>query len=329
MSYYTVLRLVQNMSILNTPKIYNNIQILKTTSLLKKEYDALSKSSVSFSEDLSLLSSQFLCTIINANSLDEADSIAEQRFTNLVDCIDALSLCIGPSQLKNTGIITYNNIIYYRTNTSVNYPMTISDNSNQPLDFIHSFICKPTPLFNTFIRFCHWQRILKLESNLHMQILMYWFSLEGAIKINENDIIIGKLLNIAGFISGSLGKHIDKEFIQVEFSKPNYREARDKLNSILDNIRLLRNDTVHTGLETSSITLNQQLEYLEVLTYISENLRKYFYAAIQKGITTKEEFWNDFPELFKTSHKNHTFTPSQIFTEQYFLNKVSYIHFEE
>lgn len=309
---YLVLRMMKPYNtVLPTSRVYGNVEIRKATSLFIEEKMKLEKSIKSFNEHPLSITTQLMAIIVEASTVNEADEKAEKEFIKILDLYVGLKYNLSTNELSEVGIIK--NIdtmhIYSRVNDIRTYPtFELKWNIIEGIDEVQNFLYRGVgnKLKEDYIRFLHWLRLANEEKNLHLKCLKYWIGFEGIIKINETDQMTSHLSALSGFLEGFIGREINQETRIIVISKNNYRELRKKVNDSLERMRKLRNDTVHHSLETFEVKA-EYTELIQLFRFISKNIKFYMEEALYLNLSSKEEFWCFFPELYSDFIKTSFF----------------------
>ncbi|WP_291943404.1 hypothetical protein [Cetobacterium sp.] len=342
MKEYLVIRVLGEDSIyLQRPKIYNNIEVGNFDRLRANEKEILYKSLESFNEylkenEIKDITRQIVTIIVKAENIKEADEISEKLILELLDLIDFVSIGLGNTTIMKAGYIKdlEEDQYYYRSDLSLKYPLSMLATNNEMVwnvDSIHInlIINENNEFFKEIQKWSHWRRILKSENNPHIKLLMYWFALEGIIKVNEEDQIISKIMRIIGFVQGTLGRDINRELAKSITNQENYKEKRTKINNMLEKIRIKRNDTVHQSMQTYLNITSELQKELSLLEFINETLNAFLHKALEKNVSSKKEFWDEFPKIFEEIYmEKYRIDDDVILTEYYHFDKISYIKSE-
>lgn len=309
---YLVLRMMKPYNtVLPVSRVYGNVEIRKATSLFIEEKIKLENSVKSFNEHPLSIATQLMATIVEASTVNEADEKAEKEFIKILDLYSGLKYSLSINELSEVGIIKNidTKYIYSRLNDSRRYSSFETRwNTIQGMDEVQNYLYRGVgnQLKEDYIRFLHWLRLANEEKNLHLKCLKYWISFEGIIKINETDQMISHLSALSGFLEGFIGREINQETRIIVKSKNNYRELRKKVTDSLEKMRTLRNDTVHHSLETFEVKA-EYTELTQLFRLISRNIKFYIEEALYLNLSSKEEFWYFFPELYSDFVKNSSF----------------------
>jgi len=304
MKEYLVVRLIEDESfILPAAKGYGDVEIRPADFDFPRETAKLLESKRTFEEKGKLELSQRIVTIVIAKDEIEADEIAEVKFEEVLDAMDANMHGMSRMPIKSTGFIKelphgkigarlpgyveQNHTSYFRNNYLI-----------EQLDYTQALLnCDDNELKLAIQRSYHWQKKSREESNLQLKCLFKWFAAETLAKINDENIC-PKLMRVFGFPIGNIGQFVTLDFINQLKSHENYEVVRRRAEGLLDEMREYRNEIVHSGFREWDISRSVLMQIEEYLSWIIPRLQKNAVNALLQNISSVTEFWEYFPLLF-------------------------------
>ncbi|MDF9529499.1 MULTISPECIES: HEPN domain-containing protein [Bacillus cereus group] len=284
------------------PMGYGDVEIKSFSLLFKEEKLIVIESTKSFEEEVNLEIVPVISTIVNSDNLKEADYLAETKFELVLDCINA-GLPISETRLLNSGFIKdlHKNWISPRLNGDSFGPFPtfkIMDRLIPKIDDAqYLFSVDNSELKLALQRSYHWLRRSQNENDLHLKCLFLWFSIECLAKVGEEDIT-GKVMQVLGFPLGKIGMFLSKDRITEIKKHANYVLILKKLEKQLNEIRELRNNTVHEGFRSWDISTGLLKEYHATMLLATPRIQNYAMSAVKKGLETVADFWEYFPHLY-------------------------------
>lgn len=285
------------------PVGYGNTEIKPYSLLFSKEKLVIVESIKSFNENVNLDIVPSISIIVEADNPEEADYLAEIKFEQVLDCKNA-GLAISESRILNSGYIKNLDTekIYARLNTNsfIRYPsFKIMDRLIPKLENAQYILTIEESELNTALqRSYHWLRRSENENDLHLKCLFSWFSIECLAKVGEENIV-GKIMQVLGFPIGKMGKFVPKEKINALKNHEDYEALCKKTDRQLNEMRELRNKTVHEGFRSWDISFDLFKDFHNILTIVVPKIQYYAFRGLQNNLQTVKELWGIFPLLFE------------------------------
>lgn len=249
------------------------------------ELQSIEESMGLFNETVNLDIAPRLATICNAKDSEFAYIFAIEKFEQTLDILNISMNHISKYSLENFGCIR-------NMETNMVEPITPKMQSKLfqiPINPVPGYITRDYPyscldkaeillnqfsnsneLYQRLERAAYWLRKARNEKNIQLRILFRWFSMEAAWKIDDSDNIIPKIMISLGFPIGQNSRilqNLDPKIYTDLTSHSDYKIWKKRVETRLDKIRILRNDSVHSGFRPWDIPRNQllKLDHLSVL----------------------------------------------------------------
>jgi hypothetical protein len=136
----------------------------------------------------------------------------------------------------------------------------------------------------------HWARNAKHEKNKQLKIIFYWFSIEALLKESENDNISGVLRWCLGFPNGKKRNEVPNSILSSLNTHPRYEYWSKEIVTIVEQIRIFRNDSVHSGFRSVDFTKSELELYTEVMTFGASRCQGAVNIALMNRIETVSDF---------------------------------------
>lgn len=231
--------------------------------------------------------------IIESESSIHATSSAENRFAEILDLksvelpiSNILLSPIGYTKSLETGEIKPLQNNGYEPSMS----FVVHQGNVQPYDAINYILSINSDLSKRYLRSLHWSRNSRYEKNPQLKILFNWFAVEALLKESETDNIGGVIRWFLGFPNGKAGKDVPLKINNKLNSHPKYAYWKREIISIVDKIRVFRNDSVHSGFRSIDFTRNELELYSKVMIYASSRCQASVQLALLNKILTVSEF---------------------------------------
>lgn len=231
--------------------------------------------------------------IVQAQSIDEADLLSDERFVGVLDLLSseyalsriAVAQCgyiknlddgqVHPITTKQFGAST----IFIRRQGS-----TLQESFGQ------SILRMSGDLVDRYKRSIHWSRNAKWEKNIHAKVLYCWFSVEALFKEDASDDVTGLLMLFLGFPGGTYSKNISRDLLKVLSSNAAYFKWKKEIRDVVDDIRVFRNNSVHSGFRSIDCTPDKLRLYGRLMTLASSRCQGAVAFALTNRIDTVSEF---------------------------------------
>ncbi|MEZ8826851.1 hypothetical protein AB6E04_21070 [Vibrio amylolyticus] len=243
-----------------------------------------------------------VCTIVQANAIESAITSANNQISEMLD-LKAINFpmsrisCTNVGFIKNlhTGMCSPINKDGFNLTTSY---MTRYTEVNR-YDFINAVQESDSELARRYIKATHWFRHAKHESNIQLKVLFQWFALEALLKENDNDNIIPTVRWFLGFPNGKKQAEVAPSMMESLRDNCDYVFWSKRIDELLNQIRILRNKSIHEGDRQKDYADNLLDLYEKVMIYSVSRCLGAVQTAIQSGILTVSEFKDYVPALFQ------------------------------
>ncbi|MFB4347728.1 HEPN domain-containing protein [Bacillus sp. BR_7] len=282
---------------------YGDVEIRNVSRTFSGEKKYLLESMDKFEEKVNMEIAPLISTIVQGNTPDEADYLAEIKFQQVLDCQNA-ELNMGKILLLKSGFIK-NMDTRWESPRLKGFSLEPSAMFKVNRRFIpridetqYVLAVKDSELKRALQRALHWIRRSDNEMDLHLKCLFLWFAIECITKVGEEDIT-GKIMQTMGFPLGKIGLYIPKEKVDGIKKHSDYEFLRKKLEKQLGEIRELRNKTVHEGFRSWDLPMDALDDYYNILSLAMPRIRRYAIQGLKVDLKTITELWEYFPLLYE------------------------------
>lgn len=280
MNFYMVTRVfdVQSYFYINS-EIFGDVEIRSVKNDFDIETKALKKAVRELNRHLPCEDDEYskynfsnrISVIIESKDEKEAIHLANKKFIPILD-LKERELHISNMNLAKFGIIRnlisgeIKSIKYSIMSKSAMFRTNSSDIQRwSPSNLIIYHANNNQELSTRYIKSLHWSHRANDEDNIQIKILFNYFSLESLFKENENDNITSMVRCFLGFPGGKYYSLIDKNILETLKKDENYLSLQNKIAANLDEIRQLRNDSVHAGFRSIDINNTDLCFYNKLL----------------------------------------------------------------
>lgn len=273
--------------------VFGEVEIRPPKSDFKDELDAISKSIELSKVDIK---QEFTCrigTIIACSSIQEAELLADEKFVSVLDILST-EFAISHIGIAQCGYVK--NLDDGHIEPIKSYSLTPSTvfvrNSRhfKKFDFNHWIVNQRTELSERYKKSIHWSRNAKWEKNLHLRILYHWFSVEALFKQDAQDDISSLLLLFLGFPLSTYSKHVSRELLATLEQKSEYTKWKRSIKDIADEIRVFRNDSVHSGFRNIDYSVAKLRLYHRIMSIGCARCQGAVVVALSNRVSTVNEF---------------------------------------
>ncbi|MCF4175159.1 HEPN domain-containing protein [Vibrio sp. McD22-P3] len=243
-----------------------------------------------------------ICTITEANDTESAITIANSIISEILD-LKAINHPISRISCTNVGFIKNLNTGISSAISKDGFNLTTSYMTRYTevnrYDFINVVQANDSELAERYIKATHWFRHAKHESNVQLKILFQWFALEALLKENDNDNIIPTVRWFLGFPNGKKQAEVSPSMMQSLRDNSDYVFWSKRIDDLLNQIRILRNKSIHEGNRQKDYADNLLDLYEKIMIYSVSRCLGAVQTAIQSRILTVSEFKDYVPVLFQ------------------------------
>lgn len=328
MSAFLVVKVLESQSIcLPSTLIYSDVELRSSSADTPDEIELLKLSAKSANLDFS----QYhhcarIATLVNEDSLEQAVSVADDRFAEILD-LKSIEVPISNFSLSTIGFVKdllsgqLQEIKHKQHKPSMSFMVHQGD--VQPTDITHYILSQNSELSNRYLRSLHWFRNSKHENNQQLKILFNWFAVEALLKESETDNIGGSIRWFLGFPNGKQSQNVSKTIISKLESNPRYGYWKKELAEITDKIRIFRNDSVHHGFRSVDFSSKELELYNQIMVFGTSRCQAAVQQALINEISTASEFKEYIALIFEQNnnlindvHGNITFSLDRIIRRQ-------------
>ncbi|MDD4963423.1 MAG: HEPN domain-containing protein [Gallionella sp.] len=326
MARYLVVKILDTQSIvLPSTLVYGSVELRSHTAESESEVAILRESAKSQRLEFDNYSiCARIATIVEGDNINDAVDMAEDRFSEILD-LKSIEFSISSIKTSNIGYIK--NLDDGKASPiekqgfSSSLSFVVHHDNIQCFDLANYVLSQNNDLSSRYLRSLHWARNAKHEKNKQIKVLFYWFSVEALFKESESDNIGGLIRLFLGFPNGKNLKELSISTLDALNSHPRYDYWGKKLKNIVEEIRVFRNNSVHSGFRSVDFPKNKLELYEKVMVYGSSRSQGAVQVALINNITTVSEFkeyvcaiFENRANLVNDIHNNIIFTLDEIDT---------------
>lgn len=225
--------------------------------------------------------------------MDDAIEISDNIFCQVLD-LKSVDFAISYLKTSNIGYVkNLENGEIHPIKKSLYKPsisFMVHQGDIQRKDFVNYCLSLKNELSDRYQRSLHWTRHSKHEKNIQLKTLFSWFAIEALLKESETDNIEGIVRWFLGFPNGKLRNDVSPLLISALADHPKYSYWKNKITVIVNNIRLFRNNSVHSGFRAVDFKKKELELYSQVMIYSSSRCQAAVQNALINGVSTVSEF---------------------------------------
>lgn len=289
-----------------TTYILGNVEFRSANSSIADEENAIEKS---LNKAKLKINKDFVCrmgTIVVANNLESALTMADQKFVETLDLLSTEFPCSRLSfsdcgYFKNLDTGDIDPIESPKLVPSTSY--LINRNLHQEIDFKQWLATQNSDLATRFKKSLYWARKARWEKNLQISILFYWFSIEALFKESESDNVAPFIRWFLGFPNGPEAKNIAPLLIKELKSNPHYQTWANRLTIILEEVRTFRNESAHNGFRITDISLLKLKQYAQIMTLSCSRAQNGVRRGLSLGIRNLSDLKSRISQVFESNEQ--------------------------
>lgn len=295
MTKYLVLKILDNQGVyLPYTLIYGSVEIRSCNADSEYEVDILKESALRNGIDFNMyLYCARIISIVESEDVNEAIDIADDLFSEILDLKsrDFFSSILETSNIGYVKKLESGGIQpIIRNEFKMPLSFVVNKDSIQRIDISQYIYSLNSELSRRYLRSLHWSRNSQNESNSQIKILFCWFAIEALFKETEHDHIGGMVRWFLGFPNGSQRNDVLCSIIKELRKHPKYDYWNKELITIVDDIRIFRNNSVHSGFRSFDFTKKKLKYYKEIMAYSAPRCQNAVRYALINGISTVSEF---------------------------------------
>lgn len=132
----------------------------------------------------------------------------------------------------------------------------------------------------------HWSRRAHLEDTQHTRVLFRWFAMEAVLALEKNDDIVPHVGWAKGFPTREVERALPRTFVARLQTPPRYRQWREQVETQLEQIKRLRNDSVHQGARFQDVSHNDLQKYDRLVVAACYRVQHLAQLGLEYGLTT-------------------------------------------
>ncbi|TWI48947.1 hypothetical protein IQ22_04080 [Pseudomonas duriflava] len=306
MKKFLVVKLLESSGVvLPTTTIYGSVEIRSHKSDSEQEICLFKNSASNF--DLDYEKYQIcarIATIVNSESVEGAIALADDLFSQVLD-IKYVEYAISNFKTSDIGFVKNLDSGDAEPIVSNGFRPTtafiVHQGDIQRYDETNYILSLNNELSQRYIRSLHWSRNSRHEKNDQLRILYYWFSLEALLKETEADNIIGIVRWFLGFPNGKNSQDISPLLIKQLRSHSRYDFWSKEIFSKIDEIRIFRNDSVHSGFRSVDFTKKNLKLYNKLMILGCSRCQSAVKHALLNNLSSISEFKNYISAIFESN----------------------------
>lgn len=308
-----IVKLFENQGVYRTnSQIIGDVEIRPPKSDISGELKILEKSIEANKEKIDPKLNLRIGTIINVESLSDAEMLADEKFVEVLDILSA-QFFMSNIKLSNSGYIKNleSGEITILKKSRLDPSMTFirSQGKLETYEFTQWLANSQSELAMRYKRSLHWSRNGRWEKNVQIRILFNWFAIEALFKENASDNVGPIIRWFLGYPNGQYYSHVNSDLI-IELNKnPLYDKWKSKIIQFLEEIRKFRNDSVHDGFRNVDYSIDKLRIYNQIMLLGCSRCQGAVVDALIAGLNTVEEFkeyiWVIFDNKIKLSEDVH------------------------
>ncbi len=305
MTSFYVAKLLENQGIYRPDTIIiGEVELRPPSSDLDEEQLAITISIEKNNADVNQKVNCRVGTVVTADTIKDAELLADERFVKALDIISA-ELPISNISLTNCGYIKnlstgeYTSLEYKKVVPSTAF--MLRKGAHQIYEFSQWLAVQDSELAIRYRRSLHWSRNAKWEKNLQIRILFSWFAVEALFKESETDNVEPLIRWFLGYPNGDLARHVDSSTIAKLRSNPLYDKWKQKILKSLDEMRIFRNNSVHSGFRNVDYSVTEVKFYNQLISYGCSRCQGAVVTALGDGVKTVKEFKENIYYFFETN----------------------------
>lgn len=266
-----------------------------------------------------------ICTIVFAGTTLEALSIASDRFSIILD-LNASKFHISNVDVSEIGFTKNlaSGDLYpvKKWGFSPATSFVVSHGDIQRMDDINYILGLDCELSQRYLRALHWARHGRHENNSQLKILFNWFTLEALLKDGESDNISTNICFLMGFPNNKKRLEISKPFLSSITNHPRYDFWKKKLIEDVDQIRIFRNNSAHSGFRIVDFPKPVLALYSEIMIYGTSRSLGAVRFALLNNVKTLLEFKENIANIFENIARSDDIHGNIIYSlDQILLNR--------
>lgn len=284
-------------------KLYGDVEVRSPQSDSPKEIELLESSAEKLKMNFAHLKfCSRIATVVQGYDRDKAIEIADGKFAVVLDLLSA-EVPLSSFALSKLGFTKdlvsgdLNPILKNEFGPSTSFFR--HHGRLQQIDLNHNILTQCTEMNERYLRALHWRRNSKNEKNAQVSILFDYFAAEALFKEGEGENIGGYIRWFMGFPNGRESQRVNENIVLKLNNIDRYSFWNKKLKSVFEDLRKLRNNSVHHGFRNLEFSVAELEFYKQVmLVGVSRSISATRFA-IANNITTLKEFKDYLPEIFE------------------------------
>jgi len=135
----------------------------------------------------------------------------------------------------------------------------------------------------------HWSRRAHLEDSLHTRVLFRWFAMETVFSLSKNDDVAPHVLWAKGFPNREVERALPATFLARLQALPRYRRWREHVAKQLEEVKKLRNHSVHQGARFQDVSHDDLRKYDRLVVSACNRVQHLAQLALEYGLTTARD----------------------------------------
>ena len=294
MTPYYVLKLLDNQGIHRSDTfILGDVEFRAPHSDFSEELTAIRESTRTNHLHLNVELNCRVGTIVQANSSEEASLLADEKFVKALDIISS-AVPVSSIRLANCGYTKDLASGFVKPIADATFTPSlsfmVSKGKLRPIEFIQWVAVQDSELAVRYKRSLHWARNAKWERNLQLKILFGWFAVEALFKETPEDNVGSLIRWFLGYPNGPSAIHVSSSIIVKLKSNPLYDRWKNRIRDAVEDIRIFRNNSVHSGFRNIDFSMPEIKLYSQIMVLGCSRSQNAVLLALRSGIETVPEF---------------------------------------
>lgn len=304
MDNYYISKIIENQGVYRPDCIViGDVEIRPPKKDISNELEAIKES---IKKNHSLIDPEINCrmgTIVEAISMKDAELRADEKFLEIIDILNSefvvsnirLSKCGYIKNLENGELK-----ILEKMSPNPSTSFIVRQSTIEKFEISQWIAQQNSELANRYKRSLHWSRNAKWERNLQLRILFNWFSVEALFKESEHDNVGGLIRWFLGYPNGRFAADVSDKLLNQLRSNPLYDNWKTKIKNSIEDIRIFRNNSVHSGFRNVDFPVSE----IRLYNQLMDSGRFRCQRAVLKALTSRIESASEFKEYLSVIFEN-------------------------
>ncbi len=220
--------------------VLGNVELRPPSADFDDERDALVLSAAAFSmgDDLDVEHTMRAATVVEVDSVHEADAIAGERFEVAIDLVSLRAPGISLHAVTDVGFardLTTGRLMHARPkrfrSPSTTFAVMQQKWAAPDLAQWIASVNTGSDLSVRLLRALRWQRLAEFEPNPQLQLLFQWFAIEAALRVQPGEDLVSWIMAFIGFPGDAVTQNLSRPIRDRLHAVANYRSRRAQVRS--------------------------------------------------------------------------------------------------